>query len=102
MIIEPKSTQNLSNHILPTSSNLLGICFLIFSLVHFQDKADSTLLDDCAALAIVIFLAASIFSYLSLRSPSKHRLEKMADITFLAGICLLAATATFVAVRFIH
>lgn len=90
---------NLANHILPTSANLLGICFLIFSLAHFMDRAEATILDECSAAAIFIFLVSSICSYASLRSEKFHRLEKVADVTFMLGLFILAGVAGFIAIK---
>jgi uncharacterized membrane protein len=97
---DKKSNRNISTHILPTSANLLGICFLIFSLARFSDKAESTILDEAAACAVVVFLASCVFSYMSLRSESAHRLEKWADGAFLAGLFILATCSVALAVHF--
>lgn len=94
-------TRNIANHILPTSANLLGICFLIFSMVHFQDKAEVTLLDDASAVAILVFLIASLCSYVSLRSKRYAWMEKVADLTFLIGLIILATVSAFIAVHFL-
>jgi hypothetical protein len=87
--------KNVSNHILPTAANLLGLCFLILNLkelwkigkiVEVVDKADG--------IAILIFLIASVFSYASMRSSKRDVLyEKIADIVFLAGLFLLSFIA---------
>jgi hypothetical protein len=87
--------KNVSNHILPTAANLLGLCFLILNLkklwkagkiVEIVDKADG--------IAILIFLAASVLSYASMRSSKRALLyEKIADIVFLAGLLLLSLIA---------
>lgn len=91
----------LAQHILPASANLLGICFLIFGLVRHQENADSTLLDDCAALAILCFLVSSLLSYLCLRSKQWRRAERIADISFLVGLCIMATGAGLIAMRYI-
>lgn len=96
---EKKVSRQLSHHILPTSANLLGICFLIFTMAHFQSKAEETFLDDCAALAILIFMLASLLSYLSIRSPNRAGLERVADISFIVGLGILTTTAVLIAFR---
>lgn len=92
---------NLGNHILPTSANLLGICFLIFSLAHFQDRLAATLLDEFSAIALILFLASCLFSYFSLRSQNGERFEKIADISFLCGLVLMAVPVVMVAVTYV-
>ncbi len=87
--------KNISKHILPTSANLLGLCFLILTLkklwrvgriVRYIDRLDG--------VTILIFLAASLFSYASMRAPRRSDLyEKIADIVFLAGLVLLSLIA---------
>jgi len=95
-----KDRKNMSQHILPTSANLLGLCFLILSLkklwkgdglANFMDKLDG--------VALLIFLVASVLSYMSMRSKDDRSelYERVADIIFLAGLVLLTLIA-FVAV----
>jgi len=99
MVAGNNDKKNVSKHILPASSNLLGLCFLILTLkklwkgnnvVQFVDKLD--------AVVILIFLAASFLSYASMRVTRRgDRYEKMADIFFLAGLLLLSLIAVMTA-----
>lgn len=99
MVAENNDRKNVSKHILPASSNLLGLCFLILTLkklwkgnsvVQFVDKLDG--------VAILIFLAASLLSYASMRVSRKGDVyEKAADIVFLAGLLLLSLIAVVMA-----
>jgi len=83
-----------SSHILNASSNLLGICFIVLTSLKLLNQSDKTIIDDIAILAIILFMASCIFSFLSLRSSDKKTLlmEKMADIIFLAGLSVLFVT----------
>lgn len=93
---------NISNHIFPASANLLGVCFLIFSLVRTFGKSQSTFLDELAVIGIYFFLISAILSYLSLRSNSKSkRLEKAADLIFILGLILLAIVSTILTLEII-
>lgn len=92
---------NLGNHILPTSANLLGICFLIFSLAHFQERLAATFLDEFSALALLLFLASCFFSYFSLRNQKGERYEKIADISFLCGLVLMAVPVVMLALVYV-
>jgi len=47
---------NISRHILPTSSNLLGLCFVIFGMAKIYTFAERTLLDEMTAVTILFFL----------------------------------------------
>ncbi len=91
--------KNISKHILPTSSNLLGLCFVILTLkrlwrgneiVKFVDRLDG--------VTIVIFLFASILSYASMRAKRRGEIyEKIADVVFLAGLIMLSSIAVVMA-----
>jgi hypothetical protein len=97
MTEEKNSKNDISHHILPTSSNLLGICFVILSFMKVTKTGLETIIDEMMAIGIVLFLAASILSYASIRAQKKgERYEKAADIIFLSGLCLLAVTAFIV------
>ncbi|MET0391772.1 MAG: hypothetical protein ABW019_01470 [Chitinophagaceae bacterium] len=79
--------QNKSPHILSTSANLLGICFVVLTSLHILRLKAITLIDEFTAVAIVLFMASSILSFLSLRNTSRSEwYEKIADWVFLAGL----------------
>jgi hypothetical protein len=79
-----------SHHILSTSSNLLGICFLIFSIVRSSNMQDKTLLDDLCLVVIILFMISSVLSYISIRSTKNHDLyEKYADTIFISALGFL-------------
>ncbi len=87
--------KNVSKHILPASANLLGICFLILTLKKLW-KAGGVMqfIDKLDAVAILIFLASSVFSYASMRAARRGDFyEKAADIVFLTGLILLSLIA---------
>ena len=87
----------ISHHILPTSANLLGLCFVILSFIKVMKLSAETMIDELVAVATIIFLIASCFSYASIRSV-RHTdfFEKIADIVFLAGLGLLTATSVVI------
>jgi hypothetical protein len=88
----------ISNHILPTSSNLLGLCFVILSFIKLSKVAHETIIDEISAAAIAFFFTASLLSYISIRSESvRESFEKVADIIFLCGLLLLACVSIAVA-----
>ena len=94
--------RTVADHILPTSANLLGICFVILSLLKVAGVADQTLLDEATGIAILLFLLSSFLSYASLRGLRRAEgLERVADYLFLAGLTTLAVIATVVVLRLI-
>lgn len=92
----------LTHHILPTSSNLLGICFIILSYIKVGDNANQTLLDECVILPIILFFIASLLSYISIRSSvDKPRIERLADNVFMLGLLSLSLIAVILVFEFI-
>ena len=83
--------KNISRHILPTSSNLLGLCFVILSFIKIANFAAQSFLDELVASALIMFLTSSVFSYASMRAKRKaESYEKIADMIFIAGLTMLA------------
>ncbi|MDA8098252.1 MAG: hypothetical protein M0042_01350 [Nitrospiraceae bacterium] len=84
----------ISHHILPTAANLLGLCFVILSVIKVMKLGAQTIIDELVAITIVIFLVASIFSYASIRSRAREEFyERIADIVFLSGLGLMTLMA---------
>jgi hypothetical protein len=92
---ERNGKNSVSHHILPTSANLLGLCFVLLSFMKVTKTGLETMIDELVAVAVVLFLAASILSYMSIRTASKKsdHYEKIADVIFLSALGLLAVTA---------
>ena len=89
-MVENENKNNISKHILPTSSNLLGLCFVILTFIKLSKVANETIIDETIGVIIFSFLVSSILSYTSMRAKRKSELyEKIADFIFLVGICLL-------------
>jgi len=90
--------ENKSPHILNTSATLLGLCFIVLTSIKISKMRDSTLIDETTALAIVLFMASSLLSFLSMRREKgvEDRLEKIADFVFLSGLIVLFLTTMMV------
>ena len=90
--------KNISRHILPTSANLLGLCFVILSFIKVLKLGNETIIDELVVLAIVLFFTASFFSYVSMRSDKwAQSCEKIADTIFLIGLFILSLCSVLVA-----
>ena len=76
------SNNDKPSHILNTSSNLLGLCFIVLTSIKVLNLKDATIIDEIATLAIVMFMISCILSFLSMRKneTSNNRLEKVADV----------------------
>ena len=92
----------LTHHILPTSANLLGICFFVLSYVRMGEKSHRTLLDESVVIPIIFFFIASLLSYMAMRSENdKPRIERMADMIFMSGLFSLSIIAFILVFEFI-
>jgi hypothetical protein len=61
--------KNMAKHILPTAANLLGLCFVIFTLKKlWRANGVERIIDKLDGVVIIIFLAANVLSYASIRS----------------------------------
>jgi len=89
------SSMDKSPHILNTSSNLLGICFLLLTSLKVLGKSQQTVIDDITFVAIILFMLSCLLSFLSMRKQNKQsrNLEKIADYIFLTGLSVLFITA---------
>lgn len=86
-------------HILNTSANLLGLCFIVLTSIKVSKMQDSTLIDETTALAIILFMTSCILSFISMRRADdvkKDRLEKTADFIFLSGLIVLFLTTMMI------
>jgi len=93
-MMENENKKNISKHILPTSSNLLGLCFVILTFIKLSKVANETIVDESVGSLIILFLSSSILSYVSMRAKRKSDVyEKFADIIFLVGLCLLTVVS---------
>ena len=93
-----------SPHILNTSATLLGLCFIVLTSLKLNNQSEVTLIDELTAIAIIMFMASSFLSFLSMRSnriPSA-RFEKFADFIFLSGLFFLFLTTMFILFNVIH
>ncbi len=93
-----ENNSNKSSHILTTSSNLLGICFIVLTSLKLLNLDGKTLIDEFTAVAIFLFMFSSVLSFLSLRNDNRkgEHLEKIADIIFLLGLFSLFIITMFV------
>lgn len=97
-----ESQKNVS-HILNASATLLGLCFVVLTSLKVNKLNDESKIDELTAIAILVFLASCVLSYLSIRSKnlSSERFEKVADVAFLFGLFLLFTIAMLISFDFI-
>ena len=99
-----KERNSNSHHILNTSANLLGLCFIVLTSRNILDMKAASLIDDFTAFAIFSFMLSCILSFLSMRSMTSLGLkyEKLADVLFFIGLFLLFITAALITFNIIE
>jgi tellurite resistance protein TehA-like permease len=80
-----------TQHILSTSSQLLGICFIVLTVLRIQRLFEASVIDELTAFAVVLFMTSSLLSFLSIRSENlnEDNFEKWADIIFLCALAIM-------------
>jgi hypothetical protein len=95
--------ENRSPHILSTSANLLGICFIVLTSLKKLALNDGSLIDEFAVAAVMFFMTSCILSFISMRrqTATSQRLEKAADFIFLSGLLVLFIATILIAFNLI-
>ncbi|MCW3127853.1 MAG: hypothetical protein JWO03_3511 [Bacteroidetes bacterium] len=103
VMVHTKKETPSSPHILNTSANLMGLCFIILTSIELLKIKTTTYLDEIVFLAIILFMSSSIVSFLSMKTTHKTsiRLENAADYIFLSGLIVLFITAILISFDFV-
>lgn len=90
---------NRSPHILNAATNLLGICFVIITGLKLANANARSHADEVAWLGAMLLFASAIHAYLAIRNHgARPWQDRVADITFLAGISALALSVAIAAI----
>jgi hypothetical protein len=85
------------------SAGLVGVCLTVVGIFNFARRRgdpESSLADNLVAIDAIVFLFACLFTYLALRAPTKQRwrrLERYADLLFLAGLSAVVLIGALIA-----
>lgn len=84
MRVSMKESPEKSPHILNTSANLLGLCFIVLRSRSISDMKGATYIDEGTACAILAFMTSCVLSFLSIRKQStiSDKFEEVADMVF--------------------
>jgi len=94
--------KELSQHILPNSAQLVGVCITVISLVKVLHIGQmGALLDKLLAIDVVLFTVSAALSYSAMRGIKSAILEKYADQFFMLGLFELAACAVLLSFEII-
>jgi len=97
-------TKSKSEHILSTSSNLLGFCLIVLTSLKISKFSEVSRIDELTGVACILLIASCLFSFLSIRTSREKldaKYEQIADIIFVAALLLIFA-ATFMIAFSIH
>ena len=92
---------DLTIHILTVSAAMVGVCLTVIGLLRIVitfRKAD-TFADDILAFNALLFLTSCLSSYWALRRRGvnrMHRLERIADVLFMAAMLVMAFACLFI------
>lgn len=94
-----QKTRDVSRHILPVSSTMVGVCMTVISVMQLNPKNSmSTWVDGLLAINSLIFLISTILSYGSLRTEADTtKLEMIADFLFIFGMVMMVLISFLVA-----
>lgn len=87
--------RDIAVHIFTASAALVGVCLTVISIVRTYTATLNiqTVVDDLLAVNAMVFLCSCLLSYWALRTRAlrpMHRLESVADVVFLIGLCGMA------------
>ena len=82
------NSNNLSQHILPNSATMVGVCIMVISIVKSMGPdLTSYLIDKALAIDSLLFMISALLSFSSIRlKQSTERLERWAELVFLLGL----------------
>jgi len=90
--------RDLSQHILPNSAQLVGVCITVISLIKALHIGHvGSMLDKLLAIDALLFTVSVMLSYASMRGIKSANLEKYADIIFMLGLLELGICAILLA-----
>ena len=86
-------SKELSQHILPTSAQLLGVCMTVISLVKALHIGHAGLIDKFLAVDALLFTVSAALSYSAMRKTMSDKFERIADQLFMVGLFELGGCA---------
>ncbi len=76
-------------HILNTSSNLLGFCLIVLTSLKISKYNEVTKIDELTGIACIMLITCSLFSFLSMRGSQDKFIslfEEIADKIFIVAL----------------
>lgn len=92
-----------SQHILGTSTNLLGFCLFVITSLHFSNSSENSYVDEFTSLIAMLLTTSSVLSFISIRTSNKNKeqlLEKYADYIFITSLIGVFGIILFITIKF--
>lgn len=95
---EPTIRSSLSQHILPSSATMVGVCITALSILKLVHPTGLGFwVNHLLAVSSLVFLTSGMLSYAAMRAAQNTRLERYADAAFIGGSILLSFCTVFIA-----
>ncbi len=93
--------EDISIHIFSVSAAMVGVCLTVIGIFQIGKlKEIGSVSDNILAIDAMAFLCSCILSYIALRTRTqkrRHHIERIADLVFIGGLCLMAVVCFLVA-----
>ena len=93
--------KDISVHIFSASAAMVGVCLTVIGILQIGKLREiGSYSDNLLAIDALAFLFSCILSYVALRRRTQKRrfhLERIADLTFIGGLCFMAIVCSLVA-----
>ena len=92
---------NLCVHLMSVSAGMVGVCLTVIGLFKLIGNLQGarTIANDLVAIDALLFVAVCILSYVGMRTAKRkwrQRLEKTADLLFLAALSFMAIICSII------
>lgn len=88
-----------SQHILGSSTNLLGFCLIVITSIHVSNNHVNSNIDEFSSIIALMLILSSVLSFISIKTEKnkiEYRLEQIADYLFLTSLIGIFIILTFI------
>ena len=97
--------KNTAEHILNTSSNLLGFCLFIVTAFHISNYSEISKIDESSSIIALLLISSSLFSFFSIKSNSESKgklLETIAAYLFVLSLIGILIVILMLLFNYLH
>ncbi|MFA5329977.1 MAG: hypothetical protein WC384_19425 [Prolixibacteraceae bacterium] len=98
-------TNTKSQHILNTSSNLLGFCLIVLTSLKISKLSELSKIDELTGITCILLISSCLFSFLSIRTSRPKlstRFESLADYIFIVSLVLVFVITFLIAFSILY